>query len=114
MTAPELDELGPITPADMVSWLKQELRDLSRATQLRTQDAVDFVTAFATGRISEKEVTERLSVYGSRWGDAIPGLMTTENMTNEEIIRRLDGSVSGTSKERVWSKLAERKEERER
>lgn len=114
MIAPESDELGPLTPADMLNWLKQELRDMSKATELRTQDAVDFVTAFANGQISEKEVTKRLSAYGSRWGDAIPGVMTTENMTNEEIIRRLDGSLSGTGEERVWRTLAERKQDRPR
>jgi hypothetical protein len=78
----------------MVQWLQQELRDVSRAGELRTQEATAFVTDFALGRISEEEMVQRKSIYTARWGDeTIPGVSTEDGMTNGEIMRRLDATL---------------------
>lgn len=61
-------EHGPLTRADMVNWLEQEIRDLSKAHELRMQEAVGFVTDYALGRTSEKEMMQRYSAYHDRWG----------------------------------------------
>jgi hypothetical protein len=106
MVKSETDEFGPITPADMVQWLQQELRDLSKATELRTQEATGFVTDFALGKISEEKMMKLKSVYTSRWGDSpIPGVMTDEGMTNEEIMKRLDDALPATVRETVRRNL---------
>jgi hypothetical protein len=94
------DEFGPLTPAQMVQWLQQEIRDISRSAELRIQDATDFVTAYATGALSEEQMSNRLSIYHDRWGDSpIPGVLTDGKMTNEEIIRRLDNAQRKTTRE---------------
>jgi hypothetical protein len=85
----ELDD-NILTPDEMRAWLEQEVRDLTKSLELRIQDATDFATAYCAGRISGREATARLRRYDSRWGDPISGVYTSENMTNEEILRRLD------------------------
>jgi hypothetical protein len=98
----ENDELGPLTPGDMVQWLQQEIRDLSRATELRIQEAAGFVTDFAMGKISEEQMMKRKLIYTSKWGDeVIPGVLTDENMTNEEITKRLVGALPRTVQEDI-------------
>ncbi len=102
MVKSETDEFGPITPADMVQWLQQEVRDLSRAMELRTQEATSFVTDFALGKISEEEMMKRKSIYTARWGDeVIPGVLTEEGMTNSEIMKRLDATLPKSVREDI-------------
>jgi hypothetical protein len=87
------------TPEDMRQWLQQEIRDLTKATELRVKDATDFVTAYALGKITPEEAEDRLSRYQSRWGDSpIPGVATEENTPNDEILRRLDDGLPPTVK----------------
>ena len=87
------------TPEDMRQWLQQELRDLTKATELRVKDATDFVTAYALGKITAEEAADRLSRYQYRWGDSpIPGVATEENTPNDEILRRLDDGLPPTVK----------------
>jgi hypothetical protein len=96
-----------LTPEDMVGWLQQEIRDLSKATELRIKDATDFVTAYALGRITEEEMHNRRMAYLYRWGeDPIPGVVVQEGMTNEEVIKRLDAALPKTVRESVRRLLA--------
>ena len=99
MTEPDDSSL---TPEDMRGWLKQEVRDLLKAMELRIQDATEFVTAYAVGEISEQEVRNRHSIYQYRWGDSpIPGVMTGEGMTNAEILKRLDDALPAVVRESI-------------
>jgi hypothetical protein len=96
-----------LTHEDMVEWLQREIRDLSKQTELRVKDATDFVTAYAMGKVTEKEMRERLSVYHHRWGDSpIPGVTTQEGMTDEEIMKRLDAALPKTVREIIKRHLA--------
>ena len=109
MSDPEQDTL---TRDEMRSWLEQEVRDLTKATELRLRDATDFVLAYALGKITGKEAMERLSIYGSRWGDSpIPGVYTDKSMTDDEIIRRLEEGKreDATARRRIESILEERR-----
>src|ERR1035438_3550884 len=83
-----------LTPQDMRAWLQQEVRDLTKAFELRLKDATDFVTAYAVGELTPREAKERLGRYQYRWGDSpIPGVSTEESMTTREILRRLDAAL---------------------
>ena len=87
----ESEELGPLTPVDMAQWLRQEIREICKASELRIQDATDFVTGYLTGQFSEQQMEERRSIYNDRWGDSpLYAVGLNDRMTNEEIIRRLD------------------------
>jgi hypothetical protein len=91
-----------------VNWLEGEIRDISREAELRIQDATDFVTAYAMGKLSEEQMNRRRSIYLSRWGEPAPaGLFTTDKMSNEEILRRLDKSLPKAVQESIEMDLAE-------
>ncbi len=79
-----------LTPEEMREWLRQELADLTKAMELRVQDATDFVTGYALGKLSPEQAMKRLSTYEYRWGDSpIQGVITDPAMTNEAILRQL-------------------------
>jgi hypothetical protein len=96
----ELDD-NTLTPDEMRAWLEQEVRDLTKSLELRVQDATDFVTAYCAGRISGREATARLRKYDTRWGDPISGVNAQSDMTNEEIVARLDQFLAKERQERA-------------
>jgi len=80
-----------LTPDEMRDWLLQEVRDLTKAVDLRMRDATEFVTAYAVGKITQAEAMDRMSRYELRWGDSpIPGVTTNSKMADEEILRLID------------------------
>jgi hypothetical protein len=78
------------TKEDLVLWLQQEIMDITKASQLRIQDATDYVTAYALGKLTPEQVAERHRQYNDRWPDAIPGVYASENMTDKELIQKID------------------------
>jgi hypothetical protein len=86
-------ERETISPSDMRDWLMQEIRDVTKATELRIKDATDFVMAYSVGEIDSKEVERRKALYEGRWGDAIYGLHAWETQSNETILQRLDDHI---------------------
>jgi hypothetical protein len=84
-----------LTPQQMRVWLQQEIRDLTKAFELRVKDATDFATAYAVGRLTPGEAMARLERYEYRWGDSpVPGVVVQEGMSNEQIVRRLDTKLA--------------------
>jgi ribulose kinase len=80
-----------LSPAEMREWLQREVTHVMKEAELRIADAADFVTAYATGKLSPQEASERMKRYDNRWGEAtLLGIMSEQGMTNEEILRRLD------------------------
>jgi hypothetical protein len=91
------------TREELRQWLQREVGHVMKVAELRVIDATDFVTAYATGKMSAKEASERMSRYDRRWGEAnLLGVMPEEGMTNEELLRRLnlDRSTPATD----WAK----------
>ena len=86
----EADNDDNLTPEEMRQWLEGELRDLTKALELRVRDATDFVTAYAVGKLTPKKANERFILYSSRWGEAINGMTVSPDMSDDEIVRRLD------------------------
>jgi hypothetical protein len=95
------DSDDDLTSDDLIVWLKQEVFTITKAAQLRIQDASDFVTAFLAGKLTLNEVNQRLSQYETRWGEPIPGGTAHEGMSDEEIIARLDREHSFVRREIV-------------
>lgn len=79
-----------LSPADMRDWLRQEIRDASKAVELRLTEASELVMAYGNGDLTPEEAHERHWRYLRRWGEALPGVVSGDNMTNEEIIQRID------------------------
>lgn len=75
---------------DMQKWLRQELADLAKATELRTRQATDLVAAYSAGELSPKEAERRFTEYGERWGEALPGTHAFAGATDAEILAAID------------------------
>jgi hypothetical protein len=73
-------------------WLKQEILSLHRGAELRISDAVDIVTSFIAGELSEDQAEARISKYQSRWYEPIPGISIDEGMTNAEILAAIENN----------------------
>jgi len=80
---------------DMRSWLRQELRDIAKASELRTREATEFVTAYALGEMTAKEADDRHTQYHRRWGEALPGICVTDTVTDEKILAAIDEARRG-------------------
>jgi len=94
-----------MTPSDMRNWLVQEIRDVLKGQELRIKDATEFVTAYCLGEISAEEASRRFDLYTDRWGDAILGVSTSEDMTNAEVIKRRDQEILDRSKQTRAARL---------
>jgi len=84
------DRAGTMSVKDMQGWLQEELRDSAKAHELRDKDATEFVTAYAEGKLTPEEVSQRLYEYDRRWGEALYGASTSAGLSDEEILRRID------------------------
>jgi hypothetical protein len=79
-----------LTAPEMQGWLKEEIRDIEKARELRIKEATDFVDAYASGKLSQAEAMERLFKYDRRWGEALFGTSAAEGMTDEAILLAID------------------------
>jgi hypothetical protein len=79
-----------LTPEEFRGWLSQEIRDSSKAHELRVKEATEFVTAYTSGDISPEEAMKRLRNYDQRWGEALYGAMATPEVSDEQIISAID------------------------
>lgn len=77
-------------PKGMQGWLKREIADIHKASELRIREARQFVNEYSRGEISKEQAEKRHHEYSQRWGDVIPGVMRTQGMSDEEILARLD------------------------
>lgn len=78
------------SPDDLLDWLRLEVMNVAKAAELRVNEATDIVTAYAKGKIKPQEATRRWHSYSHRWGDAIPGVFSSEGKTDKEILREMD------------------------
>lgn len=80
-----------LTPEDLRSWLQREILDLTKETQLRLRDAVDFVEGYASGRLSADEANQRWQKYSDRWGEsAFASIGVLGKFTDDRIIEQID------------------------
>jgi hypothetical protein len=92
MSAPNEPE-DRLSPTDMRRWLSEEIADLTKALQLRFNEASAFVNAYAAGEISAEEAEKRLERYNSRWGEPLPGATASTGLTDQEILAAVDNAA---------------------
>jgi hypothetical protein len=90
---------------DMKWWLAQETRDLDKARELRLREANAIVAAYEKGELTPEESTRRRMEYEDRWGEALPGTNSLSDMTDAEIIARIDAA---DATEQKWSQQYKR------
>jgi hypothetical protein len=83
---------GFLTPEEFQHWLKDEIRDSAKAHELRVKDATAFVTAYAEGKLSPEEANDHLMQYDRRWGEALFGATTGQNVSDAEILLTIDSA----------------------
>ena len=96
------DEQGEskyLSVKDMQWWLGQEIRDLDKLRELRVREATAIVDAYAQGKLTPEEASDRMTSYEDRWGDALLGAHTGPNVTDEAILARID-AANATENER--------------
>jgi hypothetical protein len=91
------DEEPPIfkdtlTPQELHAWLLDEIRDSAKAHELRVKEATEFVTAYASGKISPQEAVQHLRRYDKRWGEALYGSTASPGLSDEAILSAIDGA----------------------
>lgn len=89
-----------LTPTEMRQWLQREVREVLKAAELRVKDATEIVTGYAVGDLTPQAAMDRFDLYNKRWSEPIPGVVTAEGMTDEEILHRRDVAALGAK----WSK----------
>jgi hypothetical protein len=84
------DDSTSLTKEDVAAWLQQEIDHSRKAMELRVKDATGIATAFQENRLSAKEAADEIYRHENRWGEALPGVWTTEGKTDQQILAELD------------------------
>lgn len=79
-----------LSPKDMRSWVEQEIREVAKAAELRHKELNDLATAYEQGKLTPEQADERRDHYQHRWGEALRGTAGNPNLTDEEILARID------------------------
>lgn len=92
-----IDPEDYMSASDMRQWAAQELKDVTKAAELRTKQVNQLADDYAAGRISPKEANEQHALYRERWGEALPGATMNEGLSDEALLARMD-TVRGEMK----------------
>src|SRR5580704_9614515 len=85
------DKPDYLSPKEMRDWALQELRDSTKAHELRVQSATQIATAYALGELTPDQAHERMFQHDHRWGEAIPGTHAFPASTDEQLLASIDG-----------------------
>lgn len=84
-----------LSPKEMHEWAHFELREIAKATELRTREILDLTARYSAGEIAAEQANELQSRYYHRWGKAIPNATLGHSLdkpipSDEEIIASMD------------------------
>jgi hypothetical protein len=76
---------------ELLEWYSLEVEDVSKAAQLRIQEATKLMDDCARGKISLEEAAEGVYQYSDRWRDVFHrGVRHARGMTDEQIYKAMD------------------------
>jgi hypothetical protein len=81
-----------LSPKDMRYVIEQEIKDSAKAHELRTRELTELATVYEQGKITPEQADERMDRYQHRWGEALRGASAMPNVTDEEILAKIDGT----------------------
>lgn len=97
MTQKKFEQANDIlTLEELQSWFNQEVKDSTKAHELRVKDATEILQDYRSSKITGDEVMDRLHAYDRRWGEALPGTSATEGITDEMILKSIDRTQCGS------------------
>lgn len=79
-------------PEQAREWLRNEIHGVTKAAQLRLQEASELVNDYLSGKLTTEEAKNKLLFqYEARWGDSpIEGVPLDANMSDKRIIELRD------------------------
>jgi hypothetical protein len=106
-----------LKPDEMRQWAEREIRDATKALELRKKEVTEIARAYSAGEITPEKADELHALYNHRWGESLPGAtvgdglksdeqlladidkaagpFTTPRKLNEEFRRRFEGKPGG-------------------
>jgi hypothetical protein len=78
------------TPKDMRQWAEREIKDATKALELRRKEVAEIVRAYSVGEITPEKAHELQARYQHRWGEALPGATVGDGLSDERILADID------------------------
>jgi hypothetical protein len=73
----------------VAAWLQFEIDSVTKAVELRLKHAKEIAAEFAAGKISSKEVDEKIYDHETLWGEALPGAHPY-GMSDDQILSAIE------------------------
>ena len=91
-----------ISSDDMNAILRDEVQEVMKAADLRIREIAAFTTAYAAGKITPEEATDKYMEHMDKWGDALPGVIRpVRYLTDEEITADMEKAVGAHTRRTV-------------
>jgi hypothetical protein len=84
------DQADLLSQDDLRNWLVQEIKDATKALELRVRDASALVMAHCAGETTLIEANDAFNRHFHRWGEALPGASVSEGALDAEIVKAID------------------------
>ena len=80
-----------LTPDEMRQWAEREIKDATKALELRSKEVTEIVRAYSAGEITPEKADERYARYNDRWGESLPGTTVGDGLkTDEQLLAEID------------------------
>jgi len=83
-------EEEPLSKADLIGWLEQEIKDTAKAFELRTKQAKELIDAISRNQLTVEDGMQGVMAYERRWREALPGASVAPGLTDEQILTKID------------------------
>ena len=92
-----------VSVEEMKTYLKDEIREVRRAADLRIREFTDFTNAYAAGELTPEQAMDKFHRHMDKWGDSFPGLMPHDsNLSDAQIIAGMEkGEESHMTREKA-------------
>jgi hypothetical protein len=91
------DSSNYLSAADMRDWAQRELKDVSKALELRLRELNDLVARYSAGELSAEKADELRDRYFHRWGESLPGHSASENVSDEQLLAGVDAAADAVN-----------------
>jgi hypothetical protein len=89
---PDQDDSDLLSPKDMRGWVQQEIKDSAKAHELRTKELEALASAYESGKLTPAQADEQKERYEHRWGEALRGTFAFDNISDEQILAKIDAT----------------------
>jgi len=69
----------------MHTLLRDEIRSVNKAAELRIAELSDMAVKYAAGQLTPEQATDGYYRHADKWGAAIPGVFHVQGVSDQEI-----------------------------